>query len=647
MQVIFTFFLLLSAMAVCGQTTCEKYNRAVKSGDDFMKVQKYKEAIVEYQTAQIAARECDNNPEGLTERFKRVFDALTEQKEEADANRVIAERASVLAKERLLKEQKETKRAELLKNLALSQTFANAAYIFCEKDPTIAMSFAFSSLKMHSNKMAQLALLKAFNINSWFYKRFWENLKGADLSQSGDLIAMIDEKNNISVENLKTGRILSLPWHGDKIRFLNNDNLLVWTPLKPDKKVGELIIISKEGKVISHQNLKFLNLVLDEKGTIIVPVIQEKRIEIYRINPANGKMTSVVAPQSFTNLSFFYNASSLFTILCEGTPGEIWITTSSPTGIVVTMPQKKNITSIDIRGMTAAFYLRSTVKGESDALGILNLDGVNSGRKITLYPLDIEKGEKSKGTVKFLDNNIVLASSENGNSKIFHLRTKASFNIPGFMACDQIITLPKDSCFIAGRRSGELTMYDFQGVPIGCMQGCESSAGATQAFFKLSMDTTREQLLTVSRNDVRIWQRPKYSLKFKRSLPGKEIFLPNELSYFKSFYQADTLEEVIIEDDPLSSIPINNLGEVFLKFRLGGHTDVFKTNLQKEVEDVISMKQENDYIYGLDTDRQYKRIFVTDPDVIYKLIKKEFDEHRLILINETLKSRWVELPDIE
>lgn len=643
MQIIpIVLLLVLLSSHTFGQH-CPKYEKSIKAGDTYVRAKKYKEAIVEFQAAQIAARECDLSGDVLADKFKQVFDGLTRQKDEADANRVIAEKATALAREGLTREQKEKAKAEVLRDFARSQAYANAAYIFCEKDPTLAMSFAFSSLSIHKNDMAFIALLKAFNMNSWFYSHNWESFGDADLSPDGSFVARVSSEADLKIENLRTGRIVTCQEKADNVQFLPNGNILLWSRMGADKPLGDLIILTRDYKEICHYRLKFLNVTIDDKGTIMLPAFdEERRTQVCWINPDNGKLKKVLLPRSFTGLPHVNATSSQFTIFCEDFPASLWITTNSESGISINPPPRKIIRSVDIKGTKAVFYLRGAVKGEQDAIGVLNLDGLNSGRAMSILPLKDVNESDASGIVKFLDDNTIIASSTSGWSKILNLATNASYIIGGSRASDQIISFPKDSLFIMGRRSGEITVYDFKGIAISNLQGSIASDGLNEAFGKITIDKSGTQVLTVSRNGARLWQRPRYDLKWESLSSEADSVLPAKLSYFKLFDVSKGFDRASIEKYSLSSMPINNLGEIFLQFNLGGYTDLFKTNLQKGIENVFMMGDKYNFGYCLYTDNNYKRYFILKPDLVFGLIKKEFEEDRIMQITNKFKAKWVE-----
>jgi hypothetical protein len=619
---------------------CPKYDRTIKAGDGYLNDKKFKEAIVEYQAAQIAAKECEISGEELVERFKRVFDALAKLKDDAETNRIIADKATALAKERLAKEQVEKQKAEELNGIAQSQVYANAAYIFCERDPTIAISFAFSSLEMRRNRMALMAMLKAFNFNSWFYNKNMDGLRDADLSPDGSAIAKIAPDSSLQIEDLRLHKTYRSKTTTENVRYLPNGNLLTWSKSKFGRPLGAIELRDHKGMVIGRHVLKFVDFVVDEKGMVALPVAgDDGKVRICRINPVNGKLSFLEVPESFGTLSLVYATSSKFTILCNSYPGNIWITPNAALGISIAAPPRKLICAVDIKGLKAAFYIKSSNVGEPDLAGILNLDGVNPGRKIVMMPLKVASSPASTGSIKFLDENNIIATSSDGWSQIINLPTKENYPIDGLRPIDQIIPIQKDSLFVLARRSGEITIYDLKGIPINMLRGNGSSDGVNQAVSRLTVDKNGEQILTVSRGNAKLWQRPHYNLKY--IISNTENSLSSAPSYFTRYNISEISEKVNIESDPLLSMPVNNVGEVFLQFHFGGYSDLFRTSLQFGYENVADMREEDDYSFTIFTDKNYKRKFIVKPELVYRLIKKEFEDARILLIDDDLKSKWI------
>jgi len=639
MRIVFYLVILGGTFNVYGQN-CSKYDKAIRAGDGFLRERKYEEAIVEFQAAQIAARECKREPD-LVERFRKVFEGLARLKNEAVSNRLLAEKATALARSRLVSEEMEKSKVERLRDLAKSQAYANAAYVFCEKDPTIAMSFAFKSIEIQNNRMALIAMLKAFNLNSWFYNRSWNGFKDAALSPDGSSLAAITAEGVLEIEDLLASKKRRTQIEGDEVTFLPNGNILVWSKMKYGKPSGTVLLTTKKGQLISTHELKFLNLAIDEKGMVTIPILEaDRKLVLHNLNPDNGTLVKMVVPDSYNSLSLVYATSSKFTILANDYPGDIWVKAKGAKGILVPAPQKWHITSVGIKGYKAVFYLRSSVRDDADCVGVFNLDGVNPGRKMTLYPLK-ETSSDAAGNVTFIDNNTIVATSTEGWSKIINLESKAVYSIEGLRSIDQIIPIERDSVFILARRSGEITIFDYKGIPVGNLQSTESSDGINYAFSKVAVDNSGKQILTVSRGNSRLWQKPRYSLKVAGSILDKEV-KDDHLSYLTRFNLNESTDLAVIEADPLLATPTNNFGEIFLQFHLSGYIDLFKACLYTNVENPVGAEYEDDVVYTIFTNKSYKRRFVLKPDLVYRLIKKEFEDARILEMSNFLKSKWVD-----
>jgi|GEM_PF-6140042 len=107
MQVRLMILLLLFTSVALAQP-CIKYQEAMSAGDRYYNSNppNLDQALIEYQAAQIAARECGISGDTASLKLKLVFEGLKAQRNQADAARRLAEQATVRAKAALAKADK-------------------------------------------------------------------------------------------------------------------------------------------------------------------------------------------------------------------------------------------------------------------------------------------------------------------------------------------------------------------------------------------------------------------------------------------------------------------------------------------------------------------------------------------------------------
>lgn len=76
-------FICLTSHAQKTQKNCPKYDTALKNGYEYLSKKSYDKALIEFQAAQIAARECGIAADEPANELKKVFEGLSAQKKEA------------------------------------------------------------------------------------------------------------------------------------------------------------------------------------------------------------------------------------------------------------------------------------------------------------------------------------------------------------------------------------------------------------------------------------------------------------------------------------------------------------------------------------------------------------------------------------
>ncbi|MEO7767857.1 MAG: hypothetical protein ABIS01_10535, partial [Ferruginibacter sp.] len=101
MQINIAFLLVLFCLKLQAQTPkCAKYDEAMAKGYKYFSKKNFDSALIEFQAAQIAIRECGsaiNNPKQPADELKKVFFELKKQRDDAVSAKTIAEKAKAQA----------------------------------------------------------------------------------------------------------------------------------------------------------------------------------------------------------------------------------------------------------------------------------------------------------------------------------------------------------------------------------------------------------------------------------------------------------------------------------------------------------------------------------------------------------------------
>lgn len=115
-------------IATQAYSQCPKYNQAIEAGKSFLIQKAFDKAIVEFQAAQIAARECKQSKGEPAILLKKAFDGIQKQRDraiEASKKTLIEKQSAIKAKEQaeLARLQADSSRAKAnrLRNLAVEQ----------------------------------------------------------------------------------------------------------------------------------------------------------------------------------------------------------------------------------------------------------------------------------------------------------------------------------------------------------------------------------------------------------------------------------------------------------------------------------------------------------------------------------------------
>ncbi|HEX8277111.1 MAG TPA: hypothetical protein VF540_00390, partial [Segetibacter sp.] len=165
MQISVSILLVFLSLSLQAQN-CEKYYKAIKSGNDYLNHKNYDSALKEFQVAQIAARECGKVTNEPADKLKEVFRGLQAQRDEAVKQKIAALKATQIAVQ-------EKKRANLAQQVTEDQKEAFRLILLAKKkaaeDPTIALRVAEVALKKYPDTLITKEAYQIYQQNA-FYK---------------------------------------------------------------------------------------------------------------------------------------------------------------------------------------------------------------------------------------------------------------------------------------------------------------------------------------------------------------------------------------------------------------------------------------------------------------------------------------------
>jgi WD40 repeat protein len=172
MRVGFTLILVFLGLTLQGQN-CFKYDVAMDKGSKFLAVKNYDSALVQFQVAQIAARECGKPTDLPAKQLEKVFKGLQDQRDEAKAQRDLAVSTQREAEVQKAIANKRTKEAIASRELALAQKEAFRLIIIAQRkadeNPTVALRIAEAALSKYPDSIIYAGAQQIYGRHS-FYK---------------------------------------------------------------------------------------------------------------------------------------------------------------------------------------------------------------------------------------------------------------------------------------------------------------------------------------------------------------------------------------------------------------------------------------------------------------------------------------------
>lgn len=629
---------------------CPRYQQAINAGKKFLKEKNYDKALVEFQSAQLASRVCGLEKDSVADKFQEVFDGIIEQRKQATKDKNAALENAIKLTKSLQQEKKATIRAERLADLATSQAYASAAFVYSDKNPTVAINLALESISIHLNDMASAALMKAFNANSWFYSDEFKNVEDADMSLDGRKVLLV-KKDRAILLSVKERTELSFPYKASNGQFLNNGNILLYSPIQFEKD-GEVIIITQQGKLIAKHTIRFIRLSANQNNQILLVGMDTNHNSIlYTINQTNGYLIKTPLNVEFELYNNIALANTEYTVITTGHTDKIFVQNNKTKSIIsISKSTEFEPVSMDLLGNRVAIYLKSEFYGIDDAIGILDLSSTQKDKQITLFPFKHAEQEDGSGSVKFLDSTKVIANSTIGLSEILNIKTGEAIEIPGERAADEILLLPNFNLFALARRSGEIQVYDFSGKIISNLICNEPSDALNSAFYKLVTDQKNGQILSLSHDNVKIWQKPKYDLVVSgySSILGDSIN-PSHSQYFDSFSPEKSYLNSPKVVKPRDITFINNSGEFIHTLKFGDLEENLRSGFFKDRNNggVWTVRKIKNYGMSLHASKSHRRILIYDTNLILKIIIEEIKNGRFYKLDKDFVFRTVETKGFE
>ncbi|HEY7770137.1 TIR domain-containing protein [Longimicrobium sp.] len=577
------------------------------------------------------------------ERQRNVANTERERAEGAEA-RALEERDSARAAQ--IRAQREQARADSQRvraegaeadairerDAARRQALANGSYALAEQDPTIALQMA-EMASPDLNATAAAAMLKAFNTGSWLYSHRIDGASDADLSADGRRIAWLDGKGSLHLLDLSTGNRTRVARTGSRIRFLPTGNLVVWSGWNGRGTQGHVTLLGPQGAPLVTHQWEFLDATVCPSGEVIVPAFAgDRRLVVHVMDPRTGGARTLDLPAGVESLGIRSACLSQGGIVvAQEFPSVIAIVDARGASARIDVPNGYHTVDVDVssRDGRVAVYLAGAVQGVSDAVGWLpgTTTGME-GARLRVAPLPMSPGFDSGGRLRFLPDGRVIAASTDGWTRLLDLETGASSAIERSRATDAIGVPPSGDLIVLARRSGVATVYSSaDAVPVGQLRGVNHSDGLNIAFERLAFDGTGKLLLSVARNDVRLWRRPSHTLTVPHG-PAFRPFdaLPNEA--LRAFRSLSPQPSSFATCGGTSEIMVDDVGQLSLCIRGGGRTEYLATGLMKG-DIAVRGHGQLDGVGHRWIAEEADRIFVLSPELILRLLHEERRRARL------------------
>jgi hypothetical protein len=529
---------------------------------------------------------------------------------------------------------------------ALAQAYANAAYSYSDRDPTLALRLAQGAMAIRSNDAARVAALRAFNLGSWFYSKRIDGAWDAALSVDETKLAWIKGGSEIHVYDLHTDE--EKFWQSDStyITFTSVGGLVAWKPWSGQGTKGSVTIWNPDGTLKKEFGYEFITAVECGNDKLVVPAFVEtdnfssdpKQIVLHVVDVLSGADGSLTLSGAGQNSGLSGWNLSIRLACSRGADLVVVVQPLLSVGAVIrqdgpamtfALPADYLPEDIDISSDAkhAAIYLRGSRVGVPDSVGILDLAN-GSTPALRIVTLVEAPTQDASGLVRFIAGDSVLAASTEGWNRVVDVNTQAVTTLPSKDRAADVISLdPSTGGFAIARRSGSVTVYDSAHFPISKLVGNPPSDGLNVAFRKLTFSASGTHLLTIARDGARLWNRPAFPLVAAVPLTktlesGPPSAFSNEFGTVSGGGGTFGLKACI---DPMGfevDMTIDDSGSMALCFTWSGGQDSLLTNLTKgEFTPIVSKKVDATDGISFWSGDEYTRMFALEPDRIFKFVE--------------------------
>lgn len=524
--------------------------------------------------------------------------------------------AAVLAREA---ERVARVRADQSAREARAQADASTAYIYSDRDPTLALRLAARAADSSPNPTADLALVRAYNSGSWFYSHRLPEARDASLSVDERSIAWLDE-HQLHLLDLDSGAERYWAAGDSNLQIASNGNIVTWSAWDNKLPSQDITIRGSDGAVILRRPVSFQAAFTCGRDVLVVlhrQTREQHNPQMLRIDIRTGSMEDApLAEAVSTRISACSNDASVALV---GTFDEMAILRRGGSLQALRLPSRHHAAdaAINARGDWGAVYLAGAYGSETDAIGFVRLDQADAALDIVALPES--PSNDSSGSVIFIDNRRVLAVSTDGWSRIIDVESHR-VTVLGNQgrAADTLAVSESNGQFAVARRSGPVSLFNGSGARIGSLLGTLHSDGLNPAFRRIDMGRSGNMILTVSPNDgARLWRRPGYPLVIPR-LPGEDHYerpLPEALA---KIAEAPGSPERAATCGQTTSMLRDDFGLLYLCIRLNGRMDLLPTGLQDGDIELTSLRDGPLERVAVWTGDKLQRAFILEPRVILR-----------------------------
>lgn len=565
------------------------------------------------------------------------------QRDSANAARAAAQREQARADSQRIRAEGAEMDAIRERDAARRQALANGSYALAEQDPTIALQMA-EMASPELNSTAAVAILKAFNTGSWLYSHRIDGAWDADLSADGRRIAWLDGKGSLHLWDLSTGAQRRVAEPSTHVRFLPSGNLVAWSGWNGPGTLGRVALLDPHGAPLATHAWEFLDAIVCPTGEVMVPSFAGgRRIAVHVIDPRTGGTRTLNLPEGVEDpgvKSACLPGGGI--VVAQSLPGLVAVADSRGRSTAIEIPYGYRAVDVDVSTSDArvAIYLAGAVRDVPDAIGWLTSNEAHTpGARLRILPLSMSPGSDSGGRLRFLPDGRVIAASTEGWTRLVDLRSGASTAIERRRAADEIGVAAAGDIFVLARRSGVGTVYSSAGIPVGQLRGVIHSDGLNIAVERLAFDATGQSLLSVARNDVRLWRRPPFSLM----VPHDSTFRPfaalpvEALQVLRGFGGGAHSPFVICGGT--ADMLIDDVGQLSLCIQGGGRTEYLGASLVKGDIEIMGHGRVDHVGYRWIAE-EADRIFVLSPELILGWLREERRRGRLWAPDQATVDVW-------